>query len=192
MTGREALEKLLEGNRRYLEGGGARAVGQADRESLVDSQSPMAAILCCSDSRVPPEHVFDAGLGEIFIVRVAGHVVGTSVLGSLEYAVDHLDVPLILVLGHESCGAVKAALAGGEVHGSIKRLVERIKPSLKDINTRTEISREIMEAAVTENVRFTQHQLQGLSDSIRKKVEAGDLMVTGAVYSLRSGEVNTV
>jgi carbonic anhydrase len=167
-------------------------VGQADRENLVDSQSPMAAILCCSDSRVPPEHVFDAGLGEIFIVRVAGHVVWTSVLGSLEYAVDHLDVPLILVLGHESCGAVKAALAGGEVHGSIKRLVERIKPSLKDINTRTEISREIMEAAVTENVRFTQHQLQGLSDSIRKKVEAGDLMVTGAVYSLRSGEVNTV
>ena len=158
----------------------------------MDSQSPMAAILCCSDSRVPPEHVFDAGLGEIFIVRVAGHVVGTSVLGSLEYAVDHLNVSLILVLGHESCGAVKAALAGGEVQGSIKGLVERIKPSLIDIDTGPDISREIMEAAVTENIRYTQHQLQDISDSIRKKVEAGDLMIAGAVYSLRSGEVSTV
>ncbi len=192
MTGREVLERLLDGNRRYLEGGGPRAVEQTAREKLVDSQSPMAAILCCSDSRVPPEYVFDAGLGEIFTVRVAGHVVGTSVLGSLEYAVDHLGVPLILVLGHESCGAVKAALAGGEAHGSIKGLVERIKPSLKDINTGTEISQEIMETAVTENIRYTQHQLQDISDSIRKKVDAGDLMITGAVYSLRSGEVNTV
>jgi len=192
VTGREVLERLLDGNRRYLEGGGPRAVEQTAREKLVDSQSPMAAILCCSDSRVPPEYVFDAGLGEIFTVRVAGHVVGTSVLGSLEYAVDHLGVPLILVLGHESCGAVKAALAGGEAHGSIKGLVERIKPSLKDINTGTEISQEIMETAVTENIRYTQHQLQDISDSIRKKVDAGDLMITGAVYSLRSGEVNTV
>ncbi|MFV2082337.1 MAG: carbonic anhydrase, partial [bacterium] len=81
MTGREVLERLLDGNRRYLEGGGPRAVGQTAREKLVDSQSPMAAILCCSDSRVPPEYVFDAGLGEIFTVRVAWHVVGTSVLG---------------------------------------------------------------------------------------------------------------
>ncbi len=191
MTGREALEWLLEGNRRCLEGG-AQVTGQADRENLVDSQSPMAAILCCSNSRVPPEHVFDSGLGEIFIVRVAGHVVGTSVLGSLEYAVDHLNVSLILVLGHESCGAVKAALAGGEAHGSIKGLIERIKSSLKDIKTGPDISREIMEAAVTENIRYTQHQLQDISDSIRKKVEAGDLMIAGAVYSLRSGEVDTV
>ncbi len=192
MTGREALEKLLEGNRRYLEGGGPRSTGQVDRENLVDSQSPMAAILCCSDSRVPPEHIFDAGLGEIFIVRVAGHVVGTSVLGSLEYAVDHLNVSLILVLGHESCGAVKAALAGGEVHGSIKGLVERIKPSLIDIDTGPDISREIMEAAVTENIRYTQQHVQDISDSIRNKVESGDLMIAGAVYSLRSGEVNTI
>jgi len=165
---------------------GPRSTGQADRENLVDSQSPMAAILCCSDSRVPPEHVFDAGLGEIFIVRVAGHVVGTSVLGSLEYAVDHLNVSLILVLGHESYELC------GEAHGSIKGLIERIKPSLKDIKTGPDISREIMEAAVTENIRYTQHQLQDISDSIRKKVEAGDLMIAGAIYSLRSGEVNAV
>ncbi len=192
MTGREALERLLEGNRLYLEGGGPRSTGQVDRENLVDSQSPMAAILCCSDSRVPPEHIFDAGLGEIFIVRVAGHVVGTSVLGSLEYAVDHLNISLILELGHESCGAVKAALAGGEVHGSIKGLVERIKPSLKDIDTGPDKSQEIMDAAVTENIRYTQQHVQDISDSIRNKVESGDLMIAGAVYSLRSGEVNTI
>lgn len=141
---------------------------------------------------MPPEQVFSAGLGKIFIVRVAGHVAGTSVLGSLGYAVEHLNIPLILVLGHESCGAVKAALAGGEVHGSIKGLVERIKPSLKEINTGPDISGEIMETAVKENIRYTQRQLQDISGSIRKKVEAGDLTIAGAVYLLRSGEVNTV
>ena len=105
MTGEQVLDILLTGNRRYLEGRKSGVHQVPDRQQLVAGQNPHAAVLCRSDSRVPPEHIFDQTHGEIFVVRVAGNIAGPSEVGSLEYAVEHLKVPLILVMGHEGCGA---------------------------------------------------------------------------------------
>jgi carbonic anhydrase len=127
MKGSEILEKILNGNKRFVQGErtGVCNPVDVDLKTMVQSQSPMAAVLCCSDSRVPPEHVLDKKIGEIFVVRVAGQVTGTAVIGSLEYAVEHLKVPLLLVLGHERCGAVKAALEG-EALGAVGELIKEI------------------------------------------------------------------
>ena len=189
MTGHGALDRLLEGNERFLEAKGRISSSKYDRDHLVDSQNPFAAILCCSDSRVPPEHIFDVSLGEIFVVRVAGHVIASSVLGSLEYAVDHLHVPLILVMGHESCGAVRAALEGG-AHGAVGRLVELIEPSIRSLDTGSDGVDKIMDAAVRENISYSVSRLADLSESIGARVRSSDLMVAGAFYSLRTGTVN--
>jgi len=187
LTGQEALERLLEGNTRFLAGDGQMSSGKYDRDHLVDSQSPFAAVLSCSDSRVPPEHIFDVGLGEIFVVRVAGNVVGSSVLGSMEYAVGSLDVPLLLVLGHESCGAVKAALEGS-AGGAVGRLVELIEPSIGGLDP----ADRVIDKAVRENVNHSVSQLAELSSTIGARVRSGEIMVAGAHYSLRSGEVSTL
>jgi carbonic anhydrase len=121
---------------------------------MVHSQSPVAAVLSCYDSRVPPEHVLDKKIGEIFVVRVAGKVPGTAVIGSLEYAVVHLKVPLLLVLGHEGCGAIKAALegAGKEAGGALGELIREIEPAVKPVLQQEEEVEDIMHEAVRASV----------------------------------------
>ena len=123
ITGAEAMQKLLEGNARYVSGN----VSHQDqyvlerRSELISSQHPFAIVVGCSDSRVPPEAVFDQGLGDIFVVRTAGQVLDNASLGSIEYAVEHLGVPLVVVLGHDNCGAVTAAVKGGEAPGHLEK-----------------------------------------------------------------------
>lgn len=128
----EALAKLVAGNTRFVEGKQAQKdVGNTRRTELTKGQQPFAVILSCSDSRVPPEHIFDQGLGDIFVVRVAGNVADSIELGSVEYAAEHLGSPLILVLGHQMCGAVKATVAGGKPEGNIGSIVKKIEPAVK-------------------------------------------------------------
>ena len=128
----EALQKLIDGNKRFVTGQFAlKDLGDARREELVKGQKPFAVILTCSDSRVPPEHIFDQGLGDIFVVRNAGNVVDPVTLGSIEYAVEHLLAPLVVVLGHDYCGAVKAAVDGGEAPGSIGAIIAKLLPSVE-------------------------------------------------------------
>lgn len=128
----EAMKKLADGNSRYAAGACLHSdINQARRtETAQKGQHPIATILSCSDSRVPPEYIFDQGIGDLFVIRVAGNVADTDEIGSAEYGVDHLGTPVLMVLGHSKCGAVTAVATGTEVHGSIPALVENIKPAL--------------------------------------------------------------
>jgi carbonic anhydrase len=156
MKGSEVLEKILSGNKRFVRGERTGVCNPVDVDlgAMVHSQSPVAAVLSCSDSRVPPEHVLDKKIGEVFVVRVAGKVPGTAVIGSLEYAVVHLKVPLLLVLGHEGCGAIKAALegAGKEAGGALGELIREIEPAVKPVLQQEEEVEDIMHEAVRASV----------------------------------------
>ncbi len=146
MTGQEALDRLLEGNRRFTSGDRRVGAQRPDLSKFVSSQGPIAAVLNRSGSRVSPEHIFDQGFGSLFVVRVAGNVPGASELGSLEHAVGHLHVPFLLVMGHQGCGAVKAAPAGGG-EGALGQLVSRISPAVRPVLEQDEVA-EAVEANV--------------------------------------------
>jgi len=180
MTAGEALQRLKDGNERFV-------TGRSEPDwfaDLSEGQQPFATILGCSDSRVPPEILFDAGLGELFVVRVAGNVVGDEILASLAYALEHLHTPLFVVLGHEKCGAVQAALQtklhGAKEHKRIADLVELIVPALDK-----EMS---WERAVEANVRHAVRQLADTPGG-RAAAKAGRIEIVGAVYELATGRV---
>ncbi|NNF11745.1 MAG: carbonic anhydrase [Gemmatimonadetes bacterium] len=178
----EALERLMAGNGRFTRGSmeAPRRDGGRVRE-LAGGQAPYAAILGCADSRVPPEILFDEGLGDLFTVRVAGNVASPEEIASLEYAVGVLGSKVILVLGHTSCGAVTAAVEGKAVPGQISALFQHITPAVPagaDIQT-----------AVEANARHQTKILTTSSPVIREAIEAGTVEVRPAVYSLESGEV---
>jgi carbonic anhydrase len=140
---------------------------------------------------VPPEHVLDRKIGEIFVVRVAGKVPGPAVIGSLEYAVSHLRVPLLLVLGHEKCGAVKAALEGmgSTAVGALGALIQELEPAVRPVLDQEEKVKDILHEAVHASVWFTMNRILERSQIIRDAVEEGVLLLKGAVYSLQTGEV---
>jgi carbonic anhydrase len=192
LTADEALARLVEGNGRFLRGKARRAAVR--RESLADlakGQRPYATILGCSDSRVPPEWVFDAGLGELFVVRVAGNVLSPEVAGSLQYAGSHLMTPLFVVLGHDGCGAVAAALASkydGARHKSrIQILVDSIVPGLPTFGPR--VSRaERLARSVESNVRRTVRWIERSPEGRARRAE-GRMKIVGAVYEIDSGRV---
>lgn len=193
MKGSEVLDEILSGNRRFLQGERIGICNPVDVDlgNMVHSQSPIAAVLSCSDSRVPPEHVLDRKIGEIFVVRVAGKVPGPAVIGSLEYAVSHLRVPLLLVLGHEKCGAVKAALEGmgSTAVGALGALIQELEPAVRPVLDQEEKVKDILHEAVYASVWFTMNRILERSQIIRDAVEEGVLLLKGAVYSLQTGEV---
>jgi carbonic anhydrase len=185
------LQKLIEGNQRFMRG--EARFPTVCKETLADlakGQQPFATILGCSDSRVPPELIFDAHFGELFIVRVAGNVISPEVMGSLQYAGAHLRTPLFVVLGHEGCGAVEAALEtkvnGHEHHSHIQTLVNNIMPGLPDVNSRSSRKTKLS-TAVEANVRWSIHQILETVEG-QNAVAAGARLV-GAVYEIASGRV---
>ena len=184
----EAISKLKEGNGRYT-GGNLQHPGQTAerRTELAKTQHPFATIVSCSDSRVPPEIVFDRGLGDLFIVRVAGNVINDEGLGSIEYSVDHLGTRLILVLGHQSCGAVKAAretiAAKGKAPGHIESLVAAIKPAVKAT------AKDDLDTTIKANVKNVVQALRSSTPILKAKVDSGDVQVIGGYYSLDTGAV---
>ncbi len=190
-----ALEALLAGNRRFVDGRPAhRAQDAARRSQLAAGQRPFAAVFGCSDSRVAAEIVFDQGLGALFVVRTAGHVVDTSVLGTLEFALEALDVPLVVVLGHDSCGAVRAAVdavgSGQLPTGFLRDLVERVVPSVLAVGgDRTHPDVDAVEA---EHVRMTVERLVERSRVLAGATTSGRLVVVGLVYGLADGRVREV
>jgi carbonic anhydrase len=191
-TGAESLARLKAGNQRFAEGRVRHAhQAAAWRSHLTSGQAPFATILACSDSRVPPELVFDQGFGDLFVVRVAGNVVASDVVGSIQYAIAHLHTPLILVLGHEGCGAVTTAVESLAGKGTDKKfinlLVDRIKPGLADLPSQLE-GPELINRAVEANVRWTMRQLTDLPDA-RRALESQVVTLVGAVYELATGTV---
>lgn len=188
----EALERLVSGNDRFLSGV-TRAPGlmRAALASLAQGQQPFATILGCSDSRVPPELIFDAGLGELFVIRVAGNVLSAEVAGSLQYAGSHLHTQLFVVLGHQGCGAVSAALAvrdqGVEQRSRIQLLVNTILPALPQFDP--ELSPQARLAkAVESNVRWTVRQILETPEG-QVGVAEGRKKVVGAIFEIESGRV---
>lgn len=188
----EALQKLIAGNERFLQG--QAHFPTVCKETLADlarGQQPYATILGCSDSRVPPELIFDANFGELFILRVAGNLVSPEVMGSLQYAGQHLHTPLFLVLGHEGCGAVKAALDSklyDVQHSSrIQILVDNIVPGLWDLDANA-ADEDRLAQAVEANVRWAMRQLRDSPEGSRA-LEEGRAKLVGAVYEIASGRV---
>jgi carbonic anhydrase len=184
----EAISKLKEGNVRYTSGN-LQHPGQTTerRTELAKTQHPFAAIVSCSDSRVPPEIVFDQGLGDLFVVRVAGNVINDEGLGSIEYTVDHLGTRLILVLGHQSCGAVQAAketiAAKGKAPGHIESLVTAIKPAVEAT------AKDDLDTTVKANVKNVVQALRSSTPILKAKVDSGEIQVIGGYYSLDTGAV---
>ena len=192
ISAEDALQKLIAGNERFLQG--HAHFPTVCKETLADlarGQQPYATILGCSDSRVPPELIFDANFGELFILRVAGNVVSPEVMGSLQYAGQHLHTPLFLVLGHEGCGAVKAALDSklyDVQHASrIQILVDNIAPGLRDLDAGA-ADEDRLAQAVEANVRWSMRQLQDSPEGSRA-LEEGRAKLVGAVYEIASGRV---
>jgi carbonic anhydrase len=186
----EALARLKAGNARFVTGALKGAPVDAERRAaLVAGQSPFAIVLSCADSRVPPEFVFDAGLGELFVVRTAGEVTDRAVLASIEYAAEHLHTALLLVLGHESCGAVKAAAGspGHEAGPNLEYLVKQIRPAVDRAQPLPEAER--LRAAILSNVEVVINEALVASQTLSRLVQAGTLQVVGGYYELASGRV---
>ncbi len=186
-----ALAQLREGNARSVAGQRLPRDLAHEREALVGGQHPRSFVIGCIDSRVPPEVVFDAGLGELFVCRTAGTVVDDDVLAGVEYGVAMSDVKLVVVLGHTSCGAVTGACAGVQL-GHLTGLLELIKPAVVEVagtETPGGDDPELVDKVVEANVRHQMAQVRSRSDVVREAEEAGDIRVVGAVYHLDSGEV---
>lgn len=188
----EAIGRLLEGNRRYVGNLFYHPEALPDRRSeLARSQHPFAIVLGCADSRVPPEVIFDQGLGDLFVIRVAGNIPNPHVLGSIEYAVEHLGASLIVVLGHERCGAVKAAVEGLEAPGNIGSLVRAIRPAVDEIKVQRPTSPEVeVDLCVRNNVAHGIQNILAGSPVVAKAVKAGRVKLVGARYDLDTGAVD--
>lgn len=190
----DSLKMLLEGNARYVAAKAQHPAQSAERRmELAKGQYPFAVILGCADSRVPPELLFDQGLGDLFVVRVAGNVADDAVIGSVEYGVEHLHAPLVMVLGHEKCGAVQAAIETaaqmGEAPGHIGALTKPIQPAVAQAKTQ---GGDLLDTAVIANVGFVTAQLKTSEPIIGEMVGHGHVKVVGARYDLDTGEVTVV
>jgi carbonic anhydrase len=185
-----ALVRLKSGNQRFVAGRPRPRHLISERRALAEGQAPYAIILCCSDSRVSPEIIFDESLGRLFVVRVAGNVADPVDLGSIEYAAQHLHARLLLVVGHESCGAVKATLEGGQVPPNIDAIVDRINPAVEKARNRRGDAKTLLNAAIEENVRQQMSNALQQSAMLRQMVEKQELRISGGIYNLHTGKVS--
>ena len=173
MTAKDALSRLKEGNQRFVDNIMEDApVDQATKSDLVKGQSPFAVILSCADSRVVPEMIFNTGIGELFVVRVAGNVANTSSLASIEYAVAHLDTPIIVVLGHQNCGAVTAAVQGGDNGPNLNHLLGYISSAIREVS-----DPDSVDEVIRKNAELTVRTIIKDSEIIAKAVEEGNVMI---------------
>lgn len=191
----EIVEQLLEGNLAFARNRRNHLpdIGPARRAQLVAGQSPKAIVLSCSDSRVPPEHVFQQGLGDLFVSRIAGNVPLEGEVASVEYAVEHLKVPVLLILGHSKCGAVTAAVqqsqAATELTPSLTALVNEIMPAVTEAEASLPAGGDLIDASIHANARLAASHLLERSAVIREAEEAGRLKVVVGIYDLASGLV---
>jgi carbonic anhydrase len=189
----EALQRLMDGNKRFVANKSTDLnESQSRRVELATGQNPFATIFSCVDSRVPPELVFDRGLGDLFVIRTAGHVIDNAVLGSLEFGVAELKIPLLIVLGHEKCGAVKATVEAVEQNATaeaeINWLVDGIRPAVEEVKAQ---SGDLLDNAVKANVSLTVERLKG-SAILSEALEKSELQIVGGRYDLDTGIVELI
>jgi carbonic anhydrase len=183
----EALKKLIDGNKRFSSAKASHPNQSIQRRAEVTKgQKPFAVIVGCSDSRIPPEIIFDQGIGDLFVIRVAGNVVDEIALGSIEYAVEHLGARLIVVLGHSKCGAVTATVQGGEAHGHIGAIVKAILPAVDKVRDRTG---DLTDNSIRANVQLVVQTIEASTPLLAPLAEGGSIRVTGAYYDIESGKV---
>lgn len=188
-----SLQKLKEGNKRYVDGKPTAPRTDVERRerTATEGQKPIATILGCSDARVPPEIIFDQKFGNLFVIRVAGNVTGTSEVASVEYGVGYLGTPIVVVLGHSSCGAVQAAVEKTPLDGKLPKLVELISPAVEKAKSANPKAKgdKLMEAAVDENVRHQIKELTTKSEMLKKAVDSGKIKIVGAVRDIMTGAI---
>ena len=191
LTSDQALTQLLRGNERFVAGWPDHPNQSARRRREVSDseQQPFAIILSCADSRVPPEIIFDQGLGDLFVIRVAGNVLDDIILGTIEYAVEHMHVPLIMVLGHDKCGAVTAAVQGVEVRNHIQSLAEALRPA---VDTARIQAGDVISNAINANVQQAVAALCASEPVLARARTAGHTQIVGARYSLDTGKVKII
>jgi carbonic anhydrase len=199
ISAQTAYERLKEGNRRFVLNDclGDSTLGHARRIATVQKQNPFAIILGCSDSRVPAELVFDQGIGDLFVIRVAGNIVAPSLIGSVEFAASRFNTKLVIVLGHSQCGAISATLEelltpGKTGSKNLHSIVDRVRPSVECLLT-TDLKNDhaaLLRQATRANVQRSVDQLRHGSDILENLIQHEGLMVIGAEYSLESGEVD--
>lgn len=183
----QALKKLIEGNKRFASLKQKHPnQGVRRRAEVSKGQKPFAVIVGCSDSRIPPEILFDQGIGDIFVIRDAGNIVDDVVLGSIEYAVDHLGTRLVVILGHSKCGAVTATVQGGEAHGHVGSIVKAIIPAVKKAKGE---KGDLIDNAIRANIGIVTKQVKSSTPVIAKLVRTGKVKVVGAHYDIDTGLV---
>ena len=188
-----ALEILLEGNKRFVEEKSIHPNRcHETRNSLLCEQTPFAIIVSCSDSRVPTEIIFDVGLGDIFAIRTAGHVLSPEVMGSIEYAVQSLGCKLIMILGHDHCGAIKSAIKAYEekkenISDNLKSILNHMYPVLKNLPNNVENK---LDCAIKSNIKYQVNDLLNKDKFIAEKFEQKEILVVGANYNLSTGVVS--
>ena len=191
----EALNRLIDGNKRFTEDKSIHP-NRCDetKNALLKEQKPFAAVLSCSDSRVPIEIIFDAGLGDIFVVRTAGHVLSKEVLGSLEYAIKSIGVKLIVIMGHANCGAVSTAIETynnknyDELSENLQSIMNHIYPAIENVKS-TCLEEDFLEAAINSNIEYQVEDLLKKDKYIAEKASKNEIAVVGAKYSLATGKV---
>ncbi len=187
LTADEALEILLEGNKRFISGKLEHPNHcEESRQGLVEGQSPIAVILACADSRVPPVDIFDQGLGDLFIVRIAGNIVNDQILGSIEYAISHLGAPLVMVMSHACCGAVGAVASGTRLGGHIATLMPPIDAALKKVRDK---DGDLVDNASKELAKNMATKIEEAEPFIADLTKSGKVKVIASFYDLHTGEV---
>lgn len=191
LNSEEALAKLMSGNKRYVSARQVHSNLTSERRAeLKDGQRPIAIILGCSDSRVPPELIFDQGLGDLFVVRVAGNILDDVVLGSIEYAASHLGTSLLMILGHSKCGAIEATAAhGGSMGGHLPSLAAAIQPSLDEVEDKPG---DLINNAAKANAKMITEKLPLSGPILAERVNTGKLKVVAAFYDLDTGVVEVI
>ena len=192
LSHRDALARLREGNQRFVRGDGIAV--RAWHPGLANGQAPIATVLGCSDSRAPAEYVFDQGLGDLFVIRVAGNIIAPSLVGSVEFASSNFGTRLVVVMGHTRCGAIRAALQALEAEGAAasknqQSIVDRIKPHIAELASSGGDFEARYEAAVKANVVASTRELRKSSPLLEDLVERGHIAIVGAVYDLGTGVV---
>ena len=183
----QTLKDLLAGNERFVSRKSIHPNQSVERRTeVVKGQRPSAVILGCSDSRIPPEIIFDQGIGDLFVIRVAGNIIDDAIMGSMEYAVEHLHVQLIVVLGHQKCGAVEATVKGGHAPGHIGTLAQAIQPAVEKARSQ---SGNLVENAVRIHVERMVQELKSSKPILAEAIHKGELQIVGARYDLESGRV---
>jgi len=190
ITSDQALKELMGGNERFVASNLTHPNQSASRRSEVaGGQHPFAIILACADSRLSPEIIFDQGLGDLFVIRVAGNIIDDAILGSIEYAAAHLHSPLMVVLGHSNCGAVGATVAGGDLEGHLPSLAQAIQPAVEEAKNQ---GGDLLDNAVRANAKMVAEQLKSSEPVLANLVSTGQLKVVAARYSLETGKVEVL